>query len=182
LDPTPGRSFSRFVSRVLGRRAPEFRGRAIRILFRTDVPSGAPGTTMHAATFIRERRIILAQELQTKPKELARILTHEIFHFAWVRLSNESRAAYAALLLDERRLHARGELGWSAESRKMSLPSRRSIHQTSKWREYACESFCDTAAWLYSGVRRHNEFTLSPRHRTKRAAWFQKTFPTHFRI
>ena len=32
--------------------------------------------------------------------------------------------------------------------------------RTRRWREYCCESFCDTAAWMYSGVERHEEFTL----------------------
>jgi hypothetical protein len=44
------------------------------------------------------------------------------------------------------------------------------------WRDYVCESFCDTAAWLYSGVRRHPEFTLAPRFRERRAAWFEAAF------
>ena len=40
-------------------------------------------------------------------------------------------------------------------------------------REYCCESFCDTAAWIYSGVRRHEEFTLAGRWRTGRRKWFE---------
>jgi hypothetical protein len=40
------------------------------------------------------------------------------------------------------------------------------------WREYCCESFCDTAAWLYSGVQVHSEFTLAGRYRHRRRVWF----------
>jgi hypothetical protein len=42
-------------------------------------------------------------------------------------------------------------------------------------REYCCESFCDSAAWLYSGIERHAEFTLPARSRRRRQAWFAKT-------
>jgi hypothetical protein len=79
--------------------------------------------------------------------------------------------------------HARGELGWFAESRKSALPytAPRASYDPQlcsliQWREYLCESFCDTAAWLYSGVRRHGEFTLRGRYRKRRAEWFHETF------
>ena len=45
-----------------------------------------------------------------------------------------------------------------------------------RWREYLCESFCDTAAWLYSGLPSHEEFTLAPRFRRPRARWFADRF------
>ena len=177
------RSFSQFASSTLGRRLPALVGRPIGIRFRPNLTAGrrlysgsVSGKPVHAATFIRERKIVLDRDLKSDPKELARILIHEIFHFVWVRLSNELRASYTSLLLDERKLHARGELGWSAESRKISLPRGRVIHPRNKWLEYVCESFCDTAAWVYSGVRRHDEFTLARRHRDKRARWFKQTF------
>ena len=44
------------------------------------------------------------------------------------------------------------------------------------WREYLCESFCDTAAWLYGDVRKHEEFTLAARFRQRRAGWFKAAF------
>ena len=137
-------------------------------------PHGEP---VHAGSFIRKRRIVLDQELQRQPKELARILVHELFHFTWVRLGNPARRSYEALVRREWEQRARGELGWSAESRKRSL-----LDQTlgaagsPRWREYLCESFCDTAAWIYSGVRRHSEYTLAARHRNRRAEWFQDVF------
>jgi len=135
------------------------------------------GQPVYAGTFIRKRSIVLDLELAEKPKELARILTHELFHFAWVRMSNRGRRSYENLLQREWKQHARGELGWSAESRKSALP-RHSLSNThhSKWRDYVCESFCDTAAWLYSGIARHPEFTLAERHRKRRAEWFRATF------
>ena len=133
-------------------------------------PHGQP---VYAASFIRKRRMVLDQELESRPRELARILVHELFHFVWVRLSNRVRNSYVELLEKEWQQHARGELGWSAELRKSKLRSR---PPRKKWRDYACESFCDTAAWLYSGLRFHPEFTLALRHRNHRAEWFRVTF------
>ncbi len=69
----------------------------------------------------------------------------------------------------------RGELGWSAEWRKDALQSGDVRLRTRHWREYCCESFCDTAAFLYSGVRRHPEFTLAARFRGRRRAWFESS-------
>ena len=132
------------------------------------------GQPVYAGSYIRKREIVLDRELKSRPKELARILTHELFHFAWVRLGNPARRSYEHLLRQEFRNHARGELGWSAESRKSAIQG--AAHNLLRWREYICESFCDTAAWLYSGVRRHDEFTLAARYRTRRAEWFSETF------
>jgi len=137
------------------------------------------GQPVYAGSYIRKREIILDRELKTRPTELARILTHELFHFAWVRLGNRARRSYESLLRQELRNHARGELGWSAESRKSGFSH--STHRLPRskalsWREYVCESFCDTAAWLYSGVHRHSEFTLAARFRKARAHWFYETF------
>jgi hypothetical protein len=138
----------------------------------------AVGQPVYAGTYVRRREIVLDHELRQQSTELARIFTHELFHFAWVRLGNDARRSYEDLLRREWRQHARGELGWSAESRKSAfshLPRPTSRHM--KWRDYVCESFCDTAAWLYSGVRRHKEFTLGSRHRKRRADWFRETYP-----
>jgi len=136
------------------------------------------GQPVYAATYIRKRVIVLDQELERNSSELSRILTHELFHFAWVRLGNPARRAFESLLLEEWKQRARGELGWSAELRKSRIPqdSPHPARNRGKWRDYACESFCDTAAWLYSGVRRHPEFTLAPRHRARRARWFESKF------
>lgn len=135
------------------------------------------GRPVYAATFIRKRLIVLDQELEHQSKELARILTHELFHFVWVRVGNAGRLSYEALLRREWKQHARGELGWSAEMRKKSLPRQRPpAARHPAWRDYLCESFCDTAAWMYSGLQRHDEFTLAERHRRRRAEWFRKAF------
>jgi hypothetical protein len=135
-------------------------------------PHGQP---VFAGSFIRKREIILDEELKRQPRELARILVHELFHFAWVRLGNPSRRSFEALLRLEWKQRARGELGWSAELRKNRL-SRSPVARSPLWRDYLCESFCDTAAWLYSGVRRHPEYTLAARHRKRRAEWFRAAF------
>lgn len=135
-------------------------------------PHGQP---VFAGSFIRKREIVLDRELRGQPRELARILVHELFHFAWVRLGNSNRRSFENLLRAEWKRHARGELGWSAELRKNAL-RKNPPAQEPLWREYLCESFCDTAAWLYSGVRRHPEYTLAARHRNRRAEWFRDVF------
>ena len=165
-------------------RLPRLQGRAIRARFLPGLRAGSRkvysqrphGQPVYAASFIRKRAMILDQELQRRRGELARIVVHELFHFAWARLGNSARRSYLALLKKERRQRAQGELGWSAELRKARLrkPARSEV-RAGQWRDYACESFCDTAAWLYSGVRRHPEFKLAARHRRRRAQWFRAT-------
>jgi hypothetical protein len=185
LRPTRPRSFSKSVE-ALGRRLPQLEGRPVRIRFLPALTAGsrklyskrAFGEPVYAASYIRKRVVVLDQELQRSSAEFARILTHELFHFAWVRLGNPARRAFESLLLEEWKQRARGELGWSAESRKSRIfrASPRPSRNLGGWRDYACESFCDTAAWLYSGVRNHPEFTLAQRHRNRRARWFEVTF------
>jgi hypothetical protein len=183
----PGRRFSsnRSVERIR-KRLPPLKGRALRIRFMPALTVGSGklysqrsyGQPVYAGSYIRKREIVLDRELKSLPNELARILTHELFHFAWARLGNPARRSYENLVRREFKNHARGELGWSAESRKSTLihlPPPTS-HNLVRWREYICESFCDTAAWLYSGVRRHDEFTLGARYRTRRAELFSETF------
>jgi len=170
----------------LAKRLPALEGRAIRIRFLPDLRAGRDklysqrpyGQPVYAASFIRRRSIVLDQELKQRPRELARILVHELFHFVWVRLGNPARSSYLALLQKEWKRHARGELGWSAEMRKSRLRGgRRSGNRAKQWRDYACESFCDTAAWLYSGLGKHPELTLAARYRTPRVEWFRGMFP-----
>jgi hypothetical protein len=177
---------SRPYVEALRKRLPDITGRSVQLRFLPDLRAGsrklysrhAYGEPVYAATFVHKRQIVLDSELAGKPRELARILTHEIFHFAWARLSNAARRSFENLLEREWKQGARGELGWSAELRKRGLSHtlRPTTHNPRRWRDYACESFCDTAAWMYSGVRRHPEFTLAKRHRIKRAAWFAATF------
>jgi hypothetical protein len=101
------------------------------------------------------------------------IVVHEIFHFVWTRLSNAVRKEFADLLLHELEHGARGELGESASVKKTLLAGPRECYKTRLWRDYVSESFCDTAAWLYAGVKRHESFTLKNRWRKRREAWFQ---------
>ncbi len=130
------------------------------------------GVEVHAASFLREGRIVLDSHLLHKPRELRRILLHEIFHFVWWKLGNPRRLAWEALLASEFNRRARGELGWSAELRKQSLSRGHLAARSRAWREYCCESFCDTAASLYLGRRKHAEWTLAPTFREDRRAWF----------
>jgi hypothetical protein len=132
----------------------------------------APGEAVHAASSIRHRQMIFDQELRRNPAELSRILVHELFHFAWVRLSNDTRRSWGALVEVEMARRARGELGWSAEWRKQLLVATSGSAPGRRWSEYACESFCDTAAWLYAGAGEHAEFTLAARWSEARRAWF----------
>ena len=84
----------------------------------------SPGKEVHAASLIRQRRIVLDAELKKKPMELKRILIHELFHFAWLRLGNPGRRSFEELLRAEVRERVRGELGWSAEHLKLALTRR----------------------------------------------------------
>lgn len=106
--------------------------------------------------------------------EFPRIFVHELFHFVWARAGNPLRWRYEEMVRAELRAGARGELGWSAEWRKAALKASDVRRRSQLWREYCCESFCDTAAWLYSGTARHAEFTLGPRWRPARRAWFER--------
>jgi hypothetical protein len=150
------------------RRLPQLTGSSIRI-------EPAPGLrdrrgAVHAGSFLRERRIAF----NCTRAEFPRIFVHELFHFVWLRAGNRLRRSWEVLLKGELASHARGELGWSAEWRKDALQSADSAGRTRRWREYCCESFCDTAAWLYSGVRCHTEFTLASRFRLRRRDWFHQ--------
>jgi len=124
------------------------------------------GTPVHAATFIRRREIILETQLTRKPSLLRLITVHEIFHFVWARLGNPARRSYTALLKAEAAARARGELGESSSVKKTPACTP----------DYVCESFCDTAAWLYAGVHHSPDFTLAARWRNFRRSWFEDTF------
>ncbi|MBZ5584208.1 MAG: hypothetical protein LAQ30_18740 [Acidobacteriia bacterium] len=125
---------------------------------------------VHGGSFLRERRIVL----DCGPTEFQRIFAHELFHFVWFRVGNAARRSYEDLVRAEWRAGARGELGWSAEWRKGRLAPRDIEARSRRWREYCCESFCDAAAALYSGIRSHREFTLAARFRRRRQEWFAR--------
>ena len=150
---------------------PRVVGRPVRIVFRKGLLDGA-GSPAHAATYLRKRRMVIEEALMADPEDFARIFVHELFHFVWLRLGNVKRRSYERLVARELRRGFRGELGWSAEWRKEQLARGDRMARTRRWREYCCESFCDTAAWLYAGVARHAEFTLAARMRAVRRKWF----------
>jgi hypothetical protein len=157
----------------LGRHLPRMEGRPVRLEIRRELADRRGA--VHAGAFIRERRIVFDAELAANRQEFARIFVHEIFHFVWLRLGNPRRWWYEALLREEMRSGARGELGWSAEWRKRALPAREAGRRGRHWREYVCESFCDTAAWMFSSVPTHPEYTLARRFRERRRMWFQQS-------
>ena len=94
------------------------------------------------------------------------------------QVAGVSRASYyrhwETVAPDEAEMAARagGELGWSAEWRKRDLRAWDIDGRTRRWREYCCESFCDTAAWLYGGMELHDEFTLEAQWCHSRRTWF----------
>jgi hypothetical protein len=124
---------------------------------------------VHAGAFLRERRIAF----DATRAEFPRIFAHEVAHFIWLRLGNPRRRSFEELVRAEIVERVKGELGWSAEWRKLALTGIDLERRTRRWREYCCESFCDTAAWLYSGIERHDEFTLGQRRRLGRRGWFE---------
>lgn len=138
-----------------------------------------PANHLHAASFIPERYVVLHRNLFRRRVELGRILYHELGHFLWPRLGNPLRQGYDAMLRREFRGGARGELGFSAELRKEKLraeggPAGRRRRPRGVWREYVCESFCDTAAYVLLGPERrarHSEYTLSRAARARRCRW-----------
>jgi hypothetical protein len=132
------------------------------------------GNPAYAAASISQRLIILDPSLKRSRKEHRRILLHEYFHFAWVRLGNPRRRAWEAYLESEWRSGGRGEAGWSAEWRKQKLSEEDIAKRSRRWREYCCESFCDTAAWIKGDV--DSEVTLAQSRRRARVAWFRAYF------
>ena len=147
---------------------PELSGHPIRVEVRRSLGSHL------AATSIPRRLILLDAAVFARRGEFERILIHELFHFAWVRLSNQLRHAWEDILMNELAARAAGELGWSAEWRKDMLSPKDIRSRSPRWRRYACESFCDTAAWLFSGLGRHDEFTLARPLRRLRRQWFAR--------
>ena len=141
-------------------------GEPIRVEIRRSLGSHLAGAS------IPRRLILLDAAVFARRGEFERILIHELFHFVWLRAGNPRRRSWESLLKAELAVHARGELGWSAEWRKKTLRAGDIAGRTRRWREYCCESFCDTAAWLYSDVRRHPEFALAAQFRAPRRIWF----------
>lgn len=141
-------------------------------------PSARPEDHLHAASFIPQRYVVLNRRLFRRRVELGRILYHELCHFLWPRLGNPLRQSYEAMMRAEFHEGVRGELGYSSEWRKKKLRAAggRVSRQKRLWREYVCESFCDTASYvLLASERRtgHSEYTLSRAARERRGRWMQ---------
>ncbi|MFZ5927890.1 MAG: hypothetical protein ACOYX1_10635 [Acidobacteriota bacterium] len=90
----------------------------------------------------------------------------------WLRLGNRVRRSWEELLLRQWRQGARGEVGWSSEQRQRALRLEDVEGRSRRWREYVCESFCDSAAWAFGILRTHPEFTLEAAFRPERLRWF----------
>ena len=151
---------------------PPLAGRPIRVTIR-------PSLGAHLAeTSIPRRVIFLDRQVLDRRGDFERILIHELFHFAWVRLSNQTRWSWEAVLAAEFSRRSPGELGWSAEWRKNKLSRLDRNSRSPKWRRYICESFCDSAAWMYAGLATHDEYTLAAGHRKRRRAWLAKNLAT----
>jgi len=149
---------------------PPLAGAPIRVEIRRSLGSHLAGAS------IPQRLILLDVAVLARRGEFERILIHELFHFVWVRLSNQKRIAWEQVLAGELRKRIKGELGWSAEWRKNVLARADARLRTPKWRRYACESFCDSAAWMFAGLRAHDEFTLPAACRRERRRWFTEQF------
>jgi hypothetical protein len=153
---------------VRNSRLPILEGRPIRVEVRASLGAHL------AATSIRDRLILLDRSVFRRKGEFERILIHELFHFVWVRLSNAKRRGWEQVLAKELQARISGELGWSAERRKNKLMAHDRRDRTPAWRSYCCESFCDTAAWIYAGLTSHDEFTLAARASAKRESWLRR--------
>jgi len=150
---------------------PPLDGRPIRVVVKASLGP------YHASTSIPRRVILLDAGVLAERGEFERILVHELFHFVWVRLSNASRRAWEDVLREEIAGGIGGEMGWSSEWRKDQLANDSARKRDGRWRRYACESFCDTAAWMFSGVESHGEFTLGLHAEKVRRRWFVEHFP-----
>jgi hypothetical protein len=155
---------------------PAIEGASIRVVIRASL-----GPHL-AATSIPRRVIYLDREVLAERGDFERILVHELFHFVWVRLSNQTRWDWERLLSAELRHRAKGELGWSAEWRKQKLQASDVRMRTPAWRSYAGESFCDSAARAFSGLTKHEEFTLSSSWLRLRLAWMRNLATNGLRL
>jgi hypothetical protein len=159
-------------------RMPELTGQPISVSFAPGLTAyrgkllhnGLRGVPVHAGSHLRLREMVLDSDLLRNQSELNRIFVHEVHHFVWAKLGRHRRHVYEQLLHREMEMRARGELGWSAQAMKQALAPSDRRNRSRRWREYVCESFCDTAAWMYSRARSHDEWTLAERHRKRRAS------------
>lgn len=173
FDATVPSMCRRRVTRLIGS-LPQLQGAPIRIGFDSKASAHLKpfGGSVYAGALLRQRAIVLDRCLRGSLPEFDRIFIHEIFHFVWVRLSNKDRWNYEALVAREIRGRVPGEQGWSSQWRKEELRGTDRTARPRRWREYLCESFCDSAARLYSGIESHPEYSLPPRYSDLRREWF----------
>jgi hypothetical protein len=164
-------------------RIPELRGRRlIHVSFRPMLTAykgkllskSHKGDAVYAGSFLRKRRIVLEEQMLKTPRVLERIFVHEVFHFVWSKLGNRIRLSFEALIRDELDRGVKGELGWSAESLKLKLAPEDLAERTRKWKDYLCESFCDTGGWYFGSAQRYSEMTLDRNSRAERRRWVRK--------
>jgi hypothetical protein len=132
------------------------------------------GDAVYAGSFLRKRKIVLDEQMLRTPRVLERIFVHEVFHFVWSKLGAGLRSSYEQLVMEEIDNGVLGELGWSAESMKLQLSKSDCIDRTRKWKDYICESFCDSAGWLFGTARQYSEMTLGRAERDARRRWFRE--------
>jgi hypothetical protein len=133
------------------------------------------GTPIYAAAFVRERRIVLETDLVKTPDALRFIFVHELFHLAWLRLGNGRREAFRKLLVNEIAANVRGELGESSTVKKgqwMACPE--FSVRAPNWRDYTCESFCDSAASFYAAGRVPSGYKIGKAWTAIRRDWFDR--------
>jgi hypothetical protein len=143
---------------------------------RGELLSGAAtGTPVYAAAFLRQRRIVLEAGLLSDPAVLRFIFVHELFHFVWMRLGNPIRVEYSGLITHEIKRRVRGELGESSAVKKAAL-GKAPQHSlpAAVWREYVCESFCDSAGSLFAGPPVHEGPRLGKTWTAIRKEWFEE--------
>lgn len=132
------------------------------------------GDAVYAGSFLRKRKIVLDEVMLRTPRVLERIFVHEVFHFVWSKLGARLRASYEQIVKDEFAAGLEGELGWSAESMKQQMTRADRLRRTRRWKDYVCESFCDTAGWLFGTASRYSEMTLGRPERDVRRRWFRE--------
>ena len=132
------------------------------------------GDAVYAGSFLRKRKIVLDEQMLRTPRVLERIFVHEVFHFVWSKLGVGLRSSYEQLVMEEIENGVLGELGWSAESMKLQLTKSDCEGRTRRWKDYICESFCDSAGWLFGTARQYSEMTLGRGERDARRRWFRE--------
>lgn len=160
-------------------RLPELHGRPITVTYRPRLTAykgrllseSSKGKSVYAGSFLRRRTITLDDCLLRTPRVWERIFAHEVGHFIWSRLPAALRESYTQLVHGEIRQGERGELGWSAESIKLRLLPADPLLGNTRWKNYVCESFCDTAGWVFGSARTYAELTLPAGLRELRRDW-----------